>query len=255
MPPLTATWQELKQAAERARRGGAHEQAIGLYTQALVAAEAGPDIPWEACCAMMLARAASREALGQPGIETELATLEHRLAERTAQLEGPTAELQRSARELQAAKQSLEQRNSELAILNSLGEAMAQTLDVKTVARIVGDKLRDIFDADTVMIMLLDAQTSLIHGVYEYDPAEGGYVDYVEPFPLGTGLSSQVISIAAAAFAEHAGRGSRAWRLFPPGDCGTRLGDCRSVVAGRAYRSQRQGAGLRRPGRLPGPCL
>ena len=86
------------------------------------------------------------------------------------------------------------QRNAELAILNSVGEAMVKTLEVKTVTRIVGDKVRDIFDSDSVLIMLLDEQKDLIHSFYEYDKTEGGYIDYVEPFPLGTGLASKVIS-------------------------------------------------------------
>ena len=41
-------------------------------------------------------------------------------------------------------------RNAELAIINSVGEAMARTLDVKTMTRIVGDKVLEIFGCDTV---------------------------------------------------------------------------------------------------------
>jgi GAF domain-containing protein/DNA-binding response OmpR family regulator len=89
--------------------------------------------------------------------------------------------------------EALNQRVDELAILNTVGEAMARTLDVKTVTRIVGDKVRDIFHAEGVGIMLLDAQTNLIHNLYEYDAGEGGYVDYLEPIPLGKGLTSKVI--------------------------------------------------------------
>ena len=85
------------------------------------------------------------------------------------------------------------QRTDELAILNSVGEAMAKTLDVKTVTKIVGDKVRDIFHAETIAIMLLDAKTNLIHVVFEYDSAEGGYVEYTEPFPLGKGMTTKVI--------------------------------------------------------------
>jgi PAS domain S-box-containing protein len=94
------------------------------------------------------------------------------------------------ARALEAERQ----RTAELAILNSVSEAMSKTLDLKTVTRIVGDKLREIFDADSVIIMLLDDQTNLIHVPYEFDTNEGGYIDFVEPFPLGTGLASKVIS-------------------------------------------------------------
>ena len=87
----------------------------------------------------------------------------------------------------------LNARVDELAILNSVGEAMAKTLDVKTVTRIVGDKVRDIFDAEAVSINLLEPSTQLIHPIYEYDKGEGGHIDYMQPFPLGKGLNSKVI--------------------------------------------------------------
>jgi len=86
------------------------------------------------------------------------------------------------------------QRTAELAILNSVSEAMSKTLDLTTVTRIVGDKIRDIFKTDTIYISLYDPQTNLIHTPYEYDKNEGGYIDYLEPFPLGKGLSSKIIT-------------------------------------------------------------
>ena len=92
------------------------------------------------------------------------------------------------------ASEAERQRNAELEILKDVGDAMVKSLDVKAVTRIVGDKVRDIFNVDSAMIMMLDAQTNLIHSYYEYDRAEGGYIDYVEPFPLGTGLASKVIT-------------------------------------------------------------
>ncbi|MFN8433539.1 MAG: GAF domain-containing protein [Anaerolineales bacterium] len=96
-------------------------------------------------------------------------------------------------RKVEERTEELNQRVDELAILNSVGEAMAKTLDVKTVTRIVGDKVRDIFHAEAVSIMLLDIPTNLIHVHYEYDQGEGGYIDYIEPFPLGKGMTSKVI--------------------------------------------------------------
>ena len=86
-------------------------------------------------------------------------------------------------------EQQLTQRESELAILNSVGEAMAQTLDVKTVTKIVGDKVRDIFHAEVTEILLLDTKSDLIHVPYAFAR------DYqeVEPFALGEGLTSKVI--------------------------------------------------------------
>ncbi len=105
----------------------------------------------------------------------------------------PSKNMKGKPNQAQSFEQQLAQREDELAILNSVGEAMAKTLDVKTVTKIVGDKVRDIFHAEAVSIMLLNAQTNMIHTHYEYDEGEGGYVDYIEPFPLGKGMTSKVI--------------------------------------------------------------
>jgi len=96
--------------------------------------------------------------------------------------------------ETQRLLKETEQRNAELAFLNSISGDMSKTLDVKILTRIVGDKVREIFNSDSSIIMLLDRKTNLIHVPFEYDRNEGGYIDYVEPFPLGTGLASKVIT-------------------------------------------------------------
>ncbi|MEW5938344.1 MAG: GAF domain-containing protein, partial [Chloroflexota bacterium] len=95
------------------------------------------------------------------------------------------------ARALEAERQ----RTEELAILNSVGEAMAKSLDVRTVTRIVGDKVRDIFGADQVGILLLERQTNLLRLLYGYDKANDRYLDdgQIKPIPLGQGLTSKVI--------------------------------------------------------------
>lgn len=117
-----------------------------------------------------------------------------RLLQTVANSMGVALENARLFAETQRLLKETEQRNDELAILNSVGEAMARTLDVKTVTRIVGDKVLDIFKSDVVTINLLDEPNLLIHVVYEYDRGEGGYVEYQQPFPLGEGLTSKVIS-------------------------------------------------------------
>ncbi|MER9328701.1 GAF domain-containing protein [Mesorhizobium sp. M0488] len=82
-----------------------------------------------------------------------------------------------------------EDRAKELAILNSVGEAMAKTLNVKTVTRIVGDKVREIFGTDVTEILLRDESSDLISVPYAF------YKDYQdpEPFAMGEGLTSKVI--------------------------------------------------------------
>ncbi len=82
-----------------------------------------------------------------------------------------------------------EQRAAELAIINSVGEAMAKQLDVHTVTRIVGDKVREIFNAEVTEILLLDSTAEVIHIPYSY---YRGY-QAPEPFPVGEGLTSRII--------------------------------------------------------------
>ena len=113
-------------------------------------------------------------------LEKQNATLEQMVIERTEELRNTNRHLQ--------------QRNEELTILNSLGDALTKTLDIKAMTHIVGDNLRAIFDPDAVGIMLLSPQNDLIHNYYEFDKNEGGYIEHLEPFPLGTGLTSNVIS-------------------------------------------------------------
>jgi hypothetical protein len=74
----TLKWQILQQSADRLRQGAIHEQAIELYTQAL----AQPGVPWEAYCAMTLARADSHQMLGETITNDEELTA---LAEQAAQ--------------------------------------------------------------------------------------------------------------------------------------------------------------------------
>jgi PAS domain S-box-containing protein len=80
------------------------------------------------------------------------------------------------------------QRNAELDIINSVGEAMAQQLDVATVTKIVGDKVRDLFAAEAVFIGLFEEDDDSITFPYLFD--EGRYFE-VEKQPRG-GLSQLV---------------------------------------------------------------
>lgn len=121
---------------------------------------------------------------------TELSATREMIEEQNQNLEQIVKE--RTAA-LQASNQDLEQRNNELDILNSISNSMSRSLDLKDVTRFVGDKVREVFQKDSAMIMLLDEKTRLIQPFYEYDADSGGYLDYVEPFPLGTGLTSKVI--------------------------------------------------------------
>jgi GAF domain-containing protein/CheY-like chemotaxis protein len=64
-----------------------------------------------------------------------------------------------------------EQRAAELAIINSVQEALAAQLSIQGIYDAVGDKIREIFHQSDVGIRIYDPQTQLIHFPYVY---EGG---------------------------------------------------------------------------------
>jgi hypothetical protein len=56
-------------------------------------------------------------------------------------------------------EEQLVQRNAELAIVNSISQAMAQRLDMPGIIRTVGDKVRDIFSAEVTEILVVKRRT------------------------------------------------------------------------------------------------
>ncbi len=86
-------------------------------------------------------------------------------------------------------KEKLNQREAEVAIISSVSDAISKGLDTNTIIKIIGDKVREIFNSEVTEILLLDKKTNLIQIPYSY---YRGY-QIVEPFPLGDGLTSTVI--------------------------------------------------------------
>ncbi len=84
----------------------------------------------------------------------------------------------------------LAQKDAELKIINSVGEAMSKQLDINTVTKIVGDNVKEIFNTQVTEILLVDESSGLITVPYSF---YNGY-QKVEPFDLGEGLTSKVIN-------------------------------------------------------------
>ncbi|MGH8714227.1 MAG: GAF domain-containing protein [Casimicrobiaceae bacterium] len=83
------------------------------------------------------------------------AGLERKVEERTA--------------DLTAANTSLEQRNAELAIINSIQQGLAAELDFQAIVDLVGDRLREVFQTGDIGIRWYDADTNLMHFLYQYE--------------------------------------------------------------------------------------
>ncbi len=64
------------------------------------------------------------------------------------------------------------QRNAELALINSVQEAIAGELDQQAIYDAVGDRIQEIFDAQGVSIATLDEATGLVHHPYIIERGE-----------------------------------------------------------------------------------
>jgi GAF domain-containing protein/DNA-binding response OmpR family regulator len=86
------------------------------------------------------------------------------------------------------------QRASELAVINEIGQALASQLDFEAIVQLVGERIRAMFTARTIYIGILDQATGLVS--FPYDLMNGEPI-HTEPFALGPGLTSRVITSAA----------------------------------------------------------
>src|SRR5947209_3502365 len=71
--------------------------------------------------------------------------------------------------ETQRLLKETEQRNAELAIINSVQAALAAELNIQGIYDAVGDKIRDIFHNSDMAIRIYDPQTNLMHFPYMYE--------------------------------------------------------------------------------------
>jgi PAS domain S-box-containing protein len=84
------------------------------------------------------------------------------------------------------------QRNAELALINSVQDAIAGELDAQAIYDAVGDRIREIFDAQVVSIRTVDETTGLLH--FQYIIERGERLQG-EPMPLGAaGFSNHVLA-------------------------------------------------------------
>ncbi|MFL7869960.1 MAG: GAF domain-containing protein, partial [Anaerolineales bacterium] len=83
-----------------------------------------------------------------------------------------------------------QQRVAELAIINSVQNALASKLDFQSLIDAVGDKLMEIFPGENVTIAFLDRAKNMLKCPYMFE--NGKRIENVE-FPLGVGLTSHLV--------------------------------------------------------------
>src|SRR5690606_21425218 len=85
------------------------------------------------------------------------------------------------------------QRATELSIINSLLTGLDTRFDIQTIYENAGNKIQEIFDAQTVVLVIYDKNTNLTHYPYIFEKGERLYQS---PLPLdedGGGFSGKVI--------------------------------------------------------------
>jgi signal transduction histidine kinase/putative methionine-R-sulfoxide reductase with GAF domain len=92
--------------------------------------------------------------------------------------------------ETQRLLKETEQRAAELAIINSVQEGLASKIEFEAIIELVGNKIRQIFNVNSIYIALLDSTTNMIHAPYWW--TEGKRMTD-EAYPLGEGITSVVI--------------------------------------------------------------
>ena len=141
------------------------------------------------------------------------------------------------------------QRNAELALVNEIGSALARQLEFQAIMDLVGDRIREHFDAPSMFIAMYDEATEVVSFPYEYDK---DLLLQTEPFKLGPGPDVRGHPDEAATAARHAGGVGR--KRGRPGHSQPRgTGD--DVVAGRADPRQRAGDRRDRPRERRIKCL
>ena len=85
-------------------------------------------------------------------------------------------------------------RAAELAIVNSVGQALAAHLDLPSLIDLVGEKMRETFDADIVYVALHDPASDIIDFPYY---SELGTRITSSPIAFGEGLTSRILQSRA----------------------------------------------------------
>ena len=87
--------------------------------------------------------------------------------------------------ETQHLLEETEARNSELAIINSVQEGLASKLDLQEIIEIIGEKISQIYEGDSVTLYSYDAQEDLIYALYAKELGERKTLPSIAPGPIG----------------------------------------------------------------------
>src|SRR5204862_3384303 len=108
-----------------------------------------------------------------------------RLLSTVAATMGVALENARLFDETQRLLKETEQRNAELAIINSIQQGLAAELDFQAIVDLVGDKLRGVFNTPDLGISWYEEKANLVHYLYTYEHSKRLYHTPRPPNPGG----------------------------------------------------------------------
>ena len=82
-----------------------------------------------------------------------------------------------------------EQRNRELAIISRVGQALVGQLDPQGIFELVGEELRQVFDAQVVAIITYDQLENLFHWRYSIEKGQRQFIPASKP----SGFSGHIL--------------------------------------------------------------
>jgi hypothetical protein len=89
--------------------------------------------------------------------------------------------------ETQRLLKETDQRAAELQIINSVQQALASKLDIQAIYDLVGDKIREVFDAQAVLIEAFDHERQTHLPIYLHEKGERFVSDKALPFSRSSG--------------------------------------------------------------------
>src|SRR4029079_4669910 len=117
--------------------------------------------------------------------ENAFGASEIRLLSTVAASMGVALESARLFDETQRLLKETEQRNAELAVINSIQQGLAAELDFQAIIDVVGDKLREVFATPELSITWYDESANLVHFMYVYEHGNRLAVEARPPTPGG----------------------------------------------------------------------
>ena len=149
-------------------------------------------------CAVPMIR--ENKAIGTIAIRRtrpELLNEQHiRLIESFANQAAIAVENVRLFNETQRLLKETEERNAELAVINSVQEGLAAELDFQGIVDLVGDTLREVLDTGNIGIRIFDPENNILHFPYEIEHGERLKIDSMQP----AGLSKQILATSKPYF-------------------------------------------------------